>query len=262
MSEGATGEGLPALIAAMEGGDEVARLALPESWLQGRTAFGGVSTALALAAVLRRWDDLPPLRSAQVAFVGPLHGALEIRTALLRRGRSAAFVQADVAAAGALGLRATFVFMHARESHVDLAPPRLDPAAVPQLGDVASAPRHIAFARHFDLRRAGEKTPRARIRRWARLRARDGLDRAVELMAIGDVLPPAAMTLFTQAGPVSSLSWQVNLLGAAPDTRDGWWLVEAQADNAQAGSSAQQMWVRDAAGTLVATGCQSIGLFV
>jgi hypothetical protein len=45
---------------------------LPQSWTQGRTAFGGLSGALAYQAASHIEADLPPLRSAQIAFTGPL----------------------------------------------------------------------------------------------------------------------------------------------------------------------------------------------
>jgi hypothetical protein len=43
----------------------------PANWLQGRTIYGGLSVALALQAALRDGPTgLPPLKSAQIAFVG------------------------------------------------------------------------------------------------------------------------------------------------------------------------------------------------
>ncbi len=47
----------------------------------------------------------------------------------------------------------------------------------------------------------------------------------VELMAVADCLPPAAMKLLGGPAPVSSMTWQLNLLADAPVTQDGWWLA-------------------------------------
>ena len=52
---------------------------VPDNWLQGRTAYGGFSAALALHAAQKSDLDLPPLRSAQVSFIGPLSGDIVIR---------------------------------------------------------------------------------------------------------------------------------------------------------------------------------------
>jgi len=254
---------LTELVDRIASGGDKPPIAIPIGWHQGRTAYGGLSTALALAAVKARWSDLPPLRSAQVAFIGPVAGDAEIRTELLRRGRTAAYIQADVYAGNALGVRIVFIFMHPQESHVDLAPPQLDPGALPPMQKPVSAPDIIRFAANFDIQSTGEEANgTAWISRWARLREREGLDTAVELMAIGDVLPPAAMRLFTRFGPISSMNWQINLLTPTPQTRDGWWLARARADAAQAGSSGQQMWIYNSDGALVATGTQSVALFV
>ncbi|WP_114952183.1 acyl-CoA thioesterase [Sphingosinicella terrae] len=255
-------ETLPGLIDALGATAEPCRIVVPDRWMQGRTVYGGLSAALALAATLGRWDDLPPLRSAQIAFVGPLAGALEIRTELLRRGRSAAFVQADVASAAGLGVRATFLFVAARESHVDLAADASGPETPPPMTEAFEPPPGVAFIRNFELRMtAEERDGQAHIARWARLLDRDGLHPMVELLAVGDVLPPAAMRLFTRPGPISSMNWHLNLLADPPATTDGWWLLRSTADQARHGYSGQQMSIRDAAGRLVATATQSVALF-
>lgn len=254
---------LPPITPDPSGRDGVYQAHVPEGWLQGRTAYGGLSAALALAATLRRWEDLPPLRSAQIAFVGPLAGDVGIKPVLLRRGRTAAFVQSDVENGSGLGLRATFVFMHAQESHVDLAPPALAPSVLPPLGEAFAPPSAVAFARNFEFRATGEEeNGKAYLSRWARLRDRDGLHPMVEMLAVGDVLPPAAMMLFKTFGPISSVSWQLNMLTDDPATTDGWWLVRAAADHARAGSSSQQMGIWNRDGRQVAVATQSVALFV
>ncbi|HMO69140.1 MAG TPA: thioesterase family protein, partial [Novosphingobium sp.] len=84
---------LPALLAGAEPLTSGFRLAIPEDWHQGRTAYGGFSAALALAAARKAGGEgLPPLRSAAVSFVGPLFGAIEARARVLRAGRNATWV--------------------------------------------------------------------------------------------------------------------------------------------------------------------------
>ena len=41
-----------------------------DQWMQGRTLYGGASALVAYTAATRAFPDLPPLRAAQVAFVG------------------------------------------------------------------------------------------------------------------------------------------------------------------------------------------------
>lgn len=234
---------------------------VPDGWLQGRTAYGGLSAALALHAAMSSDDDLPPLRSALVAFIGPLSGEITIRASRLRRGRNAAFVQADVESEAGLGLRATFVFMGTVASVVDH---RVGAApAVPRPGPddrVLRGHPAVAFSQNFELVERHEAEA-AEWLRWVRLKDRDGLHPMVELMAVADCLPPVALKLLGRPAPVSSMTWQLNLLGDAPVTQDGWWLLQATSDYVQAGNSSQRMAIWAADGTPVAEQMQSVAVF-
>jgi acyl-CoA thioesterase len=235
----------------------------PENWLQGRTAYGGFSAALALHAAQKSDTDLPPLRSAQVSFIGPLSGDIVIRASRLRRGRNAAFVQVDVESEVGLGLRATFVFMGAVASRIDHQSGSAPDFPMPQ-PDTQTFRGHsaVAFSRNFDLLdRRDETVGPAEWLRWARLVEREGLDPMVELMAIADCLPPAALKLLGGPAPLSSMTWLLNILGPLPVTRDGWWLLRATTDYTKDGSSSQQMAIWNADGTPIAEQMQSVAIF-
>lgn len=254
--------GLPALLAVARPAAGGFVAAVPPSWRQGRTAYGGLSAALALEAALRRFPDLPPLRCAQVAFIGPLAGAVTVTAELLRRGRTAAYVQADVRGEdGSLGLRALFAFMAPQPSHIDLPPPRADLPAPETLPAFDPPVAFVAFTQNFEFRGREMTAGDPRLANWARLRERDGLHPAVELLAVGDVLPPAAMALFTRPGPISSMTWTLNLLTPELSARDGWWWTTAQAESAQGGSSSQRMAIWNADGVQVASASQSVAVF-
>lgn len=238
--------------------------AIPEDWMQGRTSYGGFSAALALEAARGLAPDLPPLRSAQVSFVGPLAGEVEVRARLLRRGRNATWISAEVTSEAGVGLTATFVFMGPVESalHLHDAPP---PAGwiPPEQAVPLPEGKNVGFTRHFERRFA---LPRSEERRpeiawWARLRDAEGLDPMVGLLLAADALPPGVMPLLDGWVPVSSMTWIVNLLTPLPQTRDGWWLLRAAGNYAEKGCSSQDMAIWDADGNAVATGMQSIAVF-
>lgn len=237
---------------------------IPDDWLQGRTAYGGLSAAIALHCAMRSDIDLPPLRSAQVSFIGPLAGPILVTTHRLRRGKNAAFIQADVESEAGLGLRCTFVFMRAIESEVDYQTTTLPDFPQPEPGDKTYMGNpQVAFTQNFEFvdRREGAELRPAEWLRWTRINERDGLDQMVELIAIGDCLPPAALRLIGRNVPMSSLTWILNVLGPTPRTDDGWWLLRANADYARAGSSSQVMGIWNAAGEMVAEQMQSVALF-
>ncbi|SEK47841.1 Acyl-CoA thioesterase [Sphingomonas palmae] len=237
---------------------------IPDGWLQGRTAYGGLSAAIALHCAMQSEADLPPLRSAQVSFIGPLSGAIMVTTHKLRRGKNAAFIQADIESEAGLGLRCTFVFMRAIESEVDYQTTTVPDFARPNPDDTTfkGHPR-VPFTQNFeflDQREAPDLKP-AEWLRWTRLNERDGIDPMVELIAVGDCLPPAALRLLGRNVPMSSMTWMLNVLGPAPTTEDGWWLLRSDADYARAGSSSQQMGIWNAHGEMVAEQMQSVALF-
>ena len=234
---------------------------VPDGWLQGRTCYGGLSTAMALHCAMASAPDLPPLRSAQVSFVGPLAGTVSIATTLLRRGRNAAFVQADIVGEAGLGLRCTFVFMRAIDSELRHdradAPDRRVPTAAEE---TLKGHPLVPFTANFEFAER-EVRGEAEWLRWARLNERDGIDPMVELMAIGDALPPAALRLLGRNVPMSSLTWIVNLLTPQPATDGGWWLLRSAADHAVAGGSSQVMGIWNARGEKVAEQMQSVAIF-
>lgn len=256
----------PSLIAAAEVLDQGYRLSIPESWHQGRTGYGGFSAALALAAARRVGGELPPLRSAQVAFVGPLYGEVEARAKVLRRGKNATWVAAEVLRDGEVGLTATLVFMGPVESSLhlnDSGPPSelisLDEAAELRPGGFAP----VFLRNHFDVRHA---LPRREEKRpemcwWVRPKDHAELDPALAALLSADGVPPAVMPLMNPGVMVSTMTWQVNMLTPAPVTRHGWWLLRSVGAYAEAGCSSQQMQLWNADGEPVLAAMQSVALF-
>ncbi|WP_299309007.1 thioesterase family protein [uncultured Croceicoccus sp.] len=245
--------------------DDAGRLAMevPDGWTQGRTAYGGLSTAAAYCAARAAAPDLPPLRSVQIAFAGPISGTLRAEASVLRRGRSSAFVTADLHSGDTTAWHGTFLFMAARESAVSFAPAPA-PSVIPPEQAPASKKQHAPlFTHNFDYADASprENNGEPVLRHWVRLRDRDGLDPFAELLAVGDALPPGAATLMREPGPVSSAMWTVHFLTAEPRSRDGWWLLETRTGHAQDGLSAQSMAIWNADGEAIATGSQMVSIF-
>ncbi len=255
---------LPQVLAAARPIDGGFAATVPADWMQGRTAYGGFSAALALAAAQGAADDLPPLRSATVNFVGPLSGEVEVRARVLRRGKNASWISAEVTGAAGVGLTATFVFMGAVESalHLHDVPP---PANLVPVAEAKQLPegRGPGFAGHFNRRFGLPRTeqPEPQIGWWVQLKDREGLDPMVELMLCGDALPPGVLFMMPNPAPISSMTWLVNLLTPLPSTSDGWWLLRSAGNYAEKGCSSQDMAIWNARGEAVAVGMQSIALF-
>lgn len=254
---------LNAILSAIQHGQTIQKTVIADGWYQGRTAFGGLSTAIAYRAASVIEDGLPPLQSAQVAFTGPLAGEVEVRATMLRRGRSTAFVQTMIESEAGVGHTGTFVFMAPRESHVQYEGlQRPDFPAIPGDSDVRSGPSEFFTGKlqYPDKRLTlGQNNPY--LGNWHRFIDRDGLDPLAQILCIGDALPPSSMGLMKEKGMVSSLNWQVNILNNAPQTKDGWWFVDSRTHHAQNGASSQFMSVWNSDREPVMTGMQSVAIY-
>ncbi|WP_341712106.1 thioesterase family protein [Erythrobacter sp.] len=236
-----------------------------DSWLQGRTLYGGASALIAYTAAVRAFSDLPPLRAAQVAFVAPTGPEAELRREIVRQGRNVAQVRSEIWCEGQCTLTAFWLFGTEREANA------VHPAAAiaewpgpPEDAETAMTDKGPAFIQNnFEIRRAqdmrGPGDPV--VRRWARLTDRSALDPISELILLGDVLPPGAMRAMQRQGPISSINWSFNLLEPEPTTRDGWWLSENASQHAAHGYSSERLRLWNAEGKQVLDGMQCVAVF-
>ncbi len=255
---------LASLLGQFQAGTNIHRINIPPSWHQGRTAYGGLSSVLAYQAAKLADNDLPPLQSAQIAFVGPLAGAVDVAATVLRRGKNTAFVKTEISSADGVGLTCTFIFMNRRHSHLDHeALTRPDFPPIPSAENARSGPPEY-FTGHMQYpdKRLELGMATSRLASWHRFTEHQGLDHIAELICIGDVLPPSAMGLMTEKGMVSSMNWQVNMLTDKPATKDGWWYLESETHHAGNGASSQYMTAWNSDGVPMLTGMQSVAIFV
>lgn len=254
------------LIGAMAQKDGVFTVTIPDNWMQGRTTYGGLTAALSLEAILKSFPDLPPLRSAQISFIGPAGGQVEVAPTLLRQGKSVTFAGADLIGAKGLAARSVFAFGADRPSRFDenhMPTPDLpDPEECEIFLPEGMGP---PFAEHYEqyLAKGGRPMSGSSAHDhfiWVRHRDRQALSISA-LLALADMPPPAMMPKFTEPAPVSSMTWHLNFLSAAPVTDDGWWLLQSRAENASAGYSSQDMLVWNYKMQPVIAGRQSVAIF-
>lgn len=258
---------LDALLSTLRVENGTAAAHIDTGWMQGRTAYGGISSAVALAATMALHPTETPLRYAQIGFVGPVGGDCTVATRVLRQSKSSLFVDAGVSSEAGFGTAALFAFSPDRASHLDHN--RLTMPRVPDPDTLEAVPEHKArppFTRHFDMRptsgpRFAWNCEVGEYLTWVRFVEEPACHPAVALLAMGDALPPAAMALFSEFGPISSMNWTVNMLTGTPQTDDGWWLLSAKTDYARAGFSVQDMMIWNRAGEPAMSGSQGIAIY-
>lgn len=263
ISDTTTGPAIGLLARGMAANGSAFSLRGVDGWLQGRTMYGGASSFLAYAAARHARPDLPPLRGAQISFLAPVGSDVDITVSSLREGKSVANIQTDMTSGGTLAHRAAWVFGSARASNGSVTPARAENfvsyADLPELG----SPEGLHFISKFELRRGEAREDRRPgvVRRWVRLRDRAGLDPVGELVLIGDTLPPGSMRAMERKGPISSINWSFTLLGDAPETQDGWWLLETASNHMADGFSSETLRMWNADGVQVMHGLQSVAIF-
>jgi acyl-CoA thioesterase len=263
-----------AVLAAIDrAGPASFRATVPADWLQGRTVFGGMQMALAARAMrLAMPDDIRalPLRSAQMTFVGPVAGGepIELRSALLRRGKSTVHARCDLVQGDAVGASAVAIFGTARPSRFVRELPAPDPGRTPDDATLPSLDKGFApaFTQHFEARWAygdvpfsGFPEPHSLI--YGRLRDREcGAEDA--LLALADLIPTPVLSMLTEPAPASSLSWMIEVLrDPAQLDLHGWSLIDTHVRAGTEGYLSQTSVLHGPDGHAYAVSHQTVGVF-
>ncbi|MEM8635950.1 MAG: thioesterase family protein [Pseudomonadota bacterium] len=240
----------------------------PENWMQGRTIYGGLSAALCYEAARPLAGDRP-LRSAQIAFVGPAGGDLRANASLLREGKNTAYITADLSGENGIGSHATFVFGAHRDSPINHwnAPELPSDAGEPE-EKTSFFPEGVgpAFTQQFDIQFAFGSVPMsgaetADLGLWMRHKDRAAPDDITALLAIGDTPPPAAMALLSGPARISSMNWSIDVVAENADTENGWYFARHTAETLRNGYSAQNMTLWNRAGKPIMLSRQTIAVF-
>ena len=243
---------------------------LPDVWLQGRTIFGGLQSAVLVRAMRAHVGDAVPLRSLQVSFIAPVPaGRVLVTTRVLRQGKSVAQVEARIAVDGQDACVSLGIFGATRESKLSIEPPRPVAPAKPE-ADSKPLPfitgRSPAFAQHVEMRFGagrfpftGGAEPKTQI--WCRFKDEPVVDESV-LIGIADLPPSPALSVLTTIVIASSMTWTLEFLRHDWDpTVTTGWLFDLEANAARDGYVNQTgvLWSGD--GKAVALSRQTVVVF-
>lgn len=245
------------------------QLTVGDDWLQGRSLFGGLQAAVAVAAMRSQVPAGLPLRTLQMTFIAPVPaGEVRAVAQLLRSGKSAVHVQARLEDEhGALLALAIGVFGSGRESRV-----RREPQLAAADTTAASTPLPFLpgvtpnFMQHFRVSLRDGALPFTGKPVLAN-RFEVGLREPAatsewHLLAIADFVPPVALSWMDSVVPGSSLTWMLEILD--DDYRhqpaEGW-RVDAELVAAHDGYTSQSTWIVAPDGRPVALSRQSMVVF-
>jgi acyl-coenzyme A thioesterase PaaI-like protein len=253
------------LLATMQQTDDGVALQVPADWMQGRSVFGGLQVAIAVAAMRRLVAT--PMRTLQVTFIAPVpQGLVSARAKLLRSGKNASHVEAQLLVGGEIACSVIGVFGNARTTAVTKLPQQLLlPAAQPIPFPFVEG-FTPEFTRSFkgavlqgDLPYAGKPLSEVVV-------SLDMLDTGTtteaHLLAIADFMPPVALCWLKNFAAGSSLTWMLEFLvddfTVLPLTG---WRVDATLVAARDGYTSQSVMLWGPGGVPVAISRQSMVVF-
>ncbi|WP_313914229.1 thioesterase family protein [Tahibacter sp.] len=260
---------LSELISSAVRDGESLQVTVGDDWLQGRSVFGGLQAAIAVAAMRSQLPAGLPLRTLQMTFIAPVPaGPVRAVAQVLRSGKSAVHVQARLEdESGGLLALVIGVFGTGRASRVVHAP-----VLAAQVGEAAPTPLPFLpgvtpnFMQHFAVTLRDGALPFAdrpvTVNRFEVGVRDDGGTSEWHLLSIADFVPPVALSWMDGVSPGSSLTWMLELLveDYASQPLAGW-RVDAELVAARDGYTSQSTWIVAPDGTPVALSRQSMVVF-
>lgn len=255
------------VLAGIDGKENSYTLTIDAGWLQGRSAFGGLSVALLTRAMRLHVGRDVPVRSLLTSFVGPIGaGDVVLQVETLRQGKNVTHMSARALQDGKIGTIVNAVFGADRESFAvpAMAESRAEPRdSVPQLPDLPILP---SFLSKFDIHWTGPGQPMSgkkdrRTGMW--IRCRDGMDdfRIERMIALADAPPPVTLSWKKELMMASSVTWSLEFVRQPATVTGDWFYLDYDLEAADHGYSQQAGKVFDEAGNLVLVGRQCMAYF-
>ena len=246
---------------------------LPKGWLQGRTIFGGLSTAMMLHKAMQAVNDPNKrLLTISVSFVAPVQEKpVKVTVEILRQGKSVTSVEARVWQDEQVMSVMLASFGSERESVLNIQQQRPAPQ-YPSPDELKVLPYHPLMPQcyqNFDLAwtegnypcTASPQADFAGYFRFAEKFFPNGKMSTPEFLALLDIWPAGAFPVLKTPAPGSSLTWYVTLLDDIDYQRLDWFKYKVFTDHAENGYSTEYAHIWDKNDRLIAISRQTITIF-
>lgn len=240
---------------------------IEDTWLQGRSCYGGLSAAVLTRAMREQVGEEIPMRSLLTNFIGPLGGgSFDVTVETLRIGKNVQHVTARAIKDGEVATMSTAVFGADRqEIEVPAAPvanviPR---EKLPPIPEMPGGPKfHLRYDQHWKGNAIPMSGTNARdFNGW--IRCKDGFDkqRIERMVSMADMPPPIMMSWFKTPMAGSSVTWSLEFVKQPSEIDGEWFWMDYSLDAAHNGYSLQSGQFFDEAGNLVMTSRQCMAYF-
>ncbi len=246
-------------------------LLVPEDWMQGRTAYGGLVAAMCLKSMRGHVPEGRKIRSLLFSFVGPVNSApFTLQTQSLRSGKSVTTIESRLIQNGKICCAAMGSFGADRDSMIEVTPiKRLEmqePSKALELPYIEGLTP--AFSRHFDYRWAIGELPFSggggkEIGGWISFREKTDCLTEEWLIALADAWPTPVLSKLKEPAAASTLTWALEFvhLDRITCSENEWWAYHCEVDSAERGYAHERSTVWDPDGQLALYSHQTTTVF-
>ena len=244
------------------------------TWGQGRTLFGGMSSALALEKISQQIDSERPLRSLAINFTGQALAdtSLAIEIQPLSNGKSISQINAQVLQNERIVTQVCACFGTVRESNITVDSPKIE---LPTLGEHQrlSYIKGLTpeFVQHFEFEYCKGQFPFTRsplneLAGWVRFKEGGNTLTDSHLVALIDAWPPTVLQKLKGFAPCATVSWNIEIvqppsLLKEPLLTDDWLYYDAEIKQAHHGYAHTEAKIYNSDGTLLALSRQLIAVY-
>ncbi len=247
-------------------------LTVDDSWGQGRSVFGGLTTAMVLTYIetqtgLKDCD----LRTINIHFCGAaIEGELcELTYKILSEGRSVIQVEGQLLQNGAVKTQVVACFSRQRVSSIRFSEAPIQFEKMPQEGIKMPFIKGVVpgFVRYLDTRFTSTAMPysgsnEAVISGWMRFEDRPEVFSDSAILALIDAWPPAVMPMLSQPAPTSSITWNVEFIQPRTElAADDYLYYHCEVVQADRGYAHTEAKIYHPNGELLALSRQLVGVY-
>ncbi len=242
---------------------------VPPEWAQGRSPFGGVTTATAARAMGTLVEPHRTLRSLSTSLVGPVRVGepVHMEAQVLRAGGSLTHTEARLSQGGAVQAVSHAAFGAPRASRIVVAPDRA-PADLPAPESCPEMPyiegMMPVFTQFLEMRWTHGSLPfggssEHAIGLW--LRHGTAASPVEGLIGLLDAPPTPVLQMMQRPAPASTVRWSAHVLEAPSPEPGAWFWLRSTARSAGDGYATMLGSLFDRGGTQVAWFEQLVSIF-
>ncbi|MDD9301943.1 MAG: thioesterase family protein [Desulfobacter sp.] len=246
-------------------------LRVPDDWMQGRTAYGGLVAALSLKSMRAHVPLGRKIRSLLFSFVGPVSSdPFTIQTQPLRSGKSVTTIESKLIQNNKICSAALGSFGADRDSKIGIAP--IDRREMPEPSKAIELPYIQGltpeFTRHFNYRWAIGELPFSgkggkELGGWINFREQADCLSEEWLIALADAWPTPVLSKLNAPAAASTLNWALEFvhLDRVTCSENEWWAYHCEVDSAERGYAHERSTIWDPEGRLAIFSHQTTTVF-